>query len=154
LSVYKDPRSPYWQYDFQYQGRRFYGSTGTKTKAKAEAVERQKRLEAASGQANRPKVPTLDGACGEWWEAKGKDLASAKDVDARIALCLKLIGPNVLVTDITTSVVAKAIQKRRGLLVRGQKVPTNATVNRDIIDTLRPVLTDVVMSVTRTFGQS
>lgn len=140
MSVYEDKRSPYWQYDFQYQGRRFHGSTGVTTKAKAEAVERQKRLEAATGQANRPKVPTLDVACGDWWEAKGKDLASAKDLEARIALCIKLIGANVLVTDITTATVATAIKKRRGIFVRGKTAPTNATVNRDIICTLRPIL--------------
>ena len=42
MSVYKDKdgRSPYWHYDFQINGRRFHGSTKTRT---AEAFERAVR---------------------------------------------------------------------------------------------------------------
>ena len=49
MSVYKSKNSPYWQYDFQYQGVRFHGSTGTTQKRAAEAIERQKRTEVAQG---------------------------------------------------------------------------------------------------------
>jgi integrase len=140
MSVYKPAKGPYWHYDFVYQGRRFYGSTLQTTRLKAEAVERAKRLAAATGEINRPQVMTLDQAAGDWWEAKGRDLRSAPDLEPRIALCLKLLGKNRLVTEITTADVAEAIRKRRGMLVHGRKVPANATVNRDIIDTLRPIL--------------
>jgi hypothetical protein len=27
MSVHKDPRSPYWHYNFQINGQRYYGST-------------------------------------------------------------------------------------------------------------------------------
>jgi Meiotically Up-regulated Gene 113 (MUG113) protein len=43
MTVYKDPRSPYWQYDFQINGRRFHGSTKAPTERDAEAVERAVR---------------------------------------------------------------------------------------------------------------
>ena len=43
MSVRKDPRSPYWSYNFQINGRRFYGSTKALPKRDAEAVERAER---------------------------------------------------------------------------------------------------------------
>jgi Meiotically up-regulated gene 113 len=45
MSVYKDKdgRSPYWHYDFQINGRRFHGSTKTRTERDAEAFERAVR---------------------------------------------------------------------------------------------------------------
>jgi hypothetical protein len=49
MSVRKDPRSPYWHYDFQISGRRFYGSTKARTERDAEAVERAVRERARNG---------------------------------------------------------------------------------------------------------
>ena len=43
MSVSKDPRSPYWRFDFQYRGHRFFGSTKATTRREAEAVERSER---------------------------------------------------------------------------------------------------------------
>jgi hypothetical protein len=39
MTVYRDPRSQYWHYDFQIHRRRFYGSTKRRTKSEAEAAE-------------------------------------------------------------------------------------------------------------------
>jgi len=140
VSVYKPAKGRYWLYDFVQQRHRFYGSTGQTTRRKAEDVERAKRFAAATGELTRSSIPTLDLAAQEWWEAKGRALKSAPDIEARLALCLKLIGRGKLVNEITTADVADAIRRRRGILTRGRTVASNATVNRDIIDTLRPVL--------------
>ena len=43
MSVIKDPRSPFWRFDFQINGHRFFGSTKATTKRQAEAVERAER---------------------------------------------------------------------------------------------------------------
>ena len=43
MSVYPDPRSPYYRYDFWWRGHRFLGSTKATTRREAEAVERQER---------------------------------------------------------------------------------------------------------------
>jgi hypothetical protein len=40
MTVHKDPRSPFWQYRFQINGRKFLGSTKARTERDAEAVER------------------------------------------------------------------------------------------------------------------
>ena len=43
MSIYKNPKSPYWQFDFEVGGHRFFGSTKTANKREAEAVERTER---------------------------------------------------------------------------------------------------------------
>lgn len=45
--LYKPRRSPYWHFDFQIQGSRFCGSTGTADKAAAKLIEARRRTEAA-----------------------------------------------------------------------------------------------------------
>lgn len=140
MSVYKSPKSPYWQYDFIYQGNRFHGSTGQTTKSKAEAVERKKRELAATGQSDKRRIPTLDEAAAGWWLAKGQNLRSAEDVERRLALAVVLVGKGRLVNQIGSADIEAAINRRRGMLVHGKKPPSNATINRDIVDTLRPVL--------------
>lgn len=147
MSVYKSPKSRFWQFDFVISGRRFHGSTGQATRRAAEAVERQRRLEAATGQFGAVAKLTIDEAAGKWWAEVGIGRGDAKDVERRIANLVALIGKSKTIGEIDQSVVAGAIEKRRGqVLVRGKKdgakqyLPSNATVNRDIIDTLRPIL--------------
>lgn len=142
MSVYKPAKSRFFQYDFQYQGRRLHGSTGQTTRRRALEVEQAKKLAAAKGVSDRPAdVPTIDQAAQRFWEEHCQFKASADDIEARLNTMVALVGPRTLVTEITAEVISKAIAKRRGKLVRGKKVPTNSTVNRDMIDTtLRPLL--------------
>jgi AP2 domain len=46
MTLHKPAKSPYWQYDFQYRGHRFYGSTKTTDRREAEAIERGLRKRA------------------------------------------------------------------------------------------------------------
>ncbi len=156
MSIYKPAKSRFWHYDFQHKGHRFHGSTGQTTRAKALGVEAAQREAAALEIARSPdgkpaprrsKAPTLDAAAQEWWEWKGKHLGKPADEEARatrLEAAVKFVGADMLVTEIRTADIAEAIRKRRGKLVRGRagamKVPANATVNRDIIDTIRPVI--------------
>jgi len=82
---------------------------------------------------------TLDQAAYRWWDEIGIHLKSADDVDRRIVCLITLLGKNTSLADITSERITRAIQRRRGMLRRG-KAPANATVNRDVIDTLRPIL--------------
>jgi integrase len=151
MSVYKPAKSPLWAYDFQYKGHRFHGSTGAKTKAKALQVEAAHREQAALSLARKeapagregPRIPTLDEAANEWWESKGKALGRPSDEAVRavrLETAVSLVGKDKLITDIRTADIADAVRKRRGRLVHGKKVAANATVNRDVIDTIRPVI--------------
>ncbi|MBO9710507.1 MAG: tyrosine-type recombinase/integrase [Caulobacter sp.] len=147
MSVYKTPKSRFWQFDFVISGRRFHGSTGQTTRRAAEAVERQRRLEAATGQFGAVAKMTIDQAAGRYWAEVGIDRGDAKDVERRLENLVALIGKTRLLGDIDQAVIAGAIERRRGqALVRSKKdgakqyLPSNSTVNRDVVETLRPIL--------------
>lgn len=147
MSVYQHQKSPHWQYDFRYKGRRFHGSTGAATRRAAEAVERKVRQEAALGLLNEVAPLTIDQAAGKWWAEVGMDLRSAVDRERAIAVVVKLLGPQTPITEITTAKISAAIERRRGTAYTRapgknakRYLPSNTTVNRDVIDTLRPIL--------------
>jgi len=147
VSVYKPPKSRFWQYDFVYKGRRFHGSTGQATRRSAEIVERQKRLEAATGALGAVASMPFNHAAGRWWQEVGIGRGDSRDVERRLDRLIALIGPNTRLGEIDQAVVAAAIERRRGkVTVRSQKegareyLPSNSTVNRDVIETLRPIL--------------
>ena len=147
MSVYKRDDSPYWHYDFQIKRRRFHGSTGVETKRAAEAVERRIREQAAKGELDDAARMPLDVAAARWWDEHGSTLKGGDRLEGRIERAIHAVGPGVAIGDITTDVMARAIQRRRkaGFVkssAKGAKVyyPTPSTVNRDMIDTLRPIL--------------
>lgn len=147
MSVYKSPNSRFWQYDFQQKGRRFHGSTGVESKRAAEQVERDLRQKAALGLLDNASLMTLDIAAGQWWEEKGKGLKDSARLLGRIERMIAIVGPNVPINAITTKSMTTAIQKRRGQAYTKSKkknakvyLPSASTVNRDMIDSLRPIL--------------
>ncbi|MBI1405675.1 MAG: tyrosine-type recombinase/integrase [Caulobacter sp.] len=156
MSVYKPKKSRFWQYDFQAKGHRFHGSTGVETRRKAEAVERRLREEIAAGRNPHERALTLDEAAGRWWLEVGRHLAGPAHVERRIGICLRLLGKATPITEITTRAVSRAIETRRGetysrapdrpagdgrpALVAPRYPVSNATVNADIIITLRRIL--------------
>lgn len=140
MSVYQKKGSPYWHFDFIVQGRRFYGSTGAKTKREALKVEAAKRVQAVTGELLRAAVPTLDEAANTWWEAKGRDLKSAATWEARLDVAVKLIGANVPVNEVDADTLRKAIAKRRAQPTKHGKPRSNTTINRDIVEVIRPVI--------------
>lgn len=147
MSVYKPAKSRFFQYDFQYQGRRFHGSTGQETRRAAEAVERRKRQAAALGELDVDDIPTLQQAASAWWTDRAQHLRTADDVWTRIKICLRLVGERTRVSEIDSGVVLRAIQRRaretyaRSTAEKARRYPVQpATVNADIIATLRRIL--------------
>jgi integrase len=147
MSVYKPAKSRFWQYDFVISGKRFHGSTGQTSPRAAQAVERKKRLEAGLGSLGAVAKMTLNNAVGQYWAEKGIERGDAEDVERRLERLVLIIGPNVQLGDIDQVVVSAAVQTRkRQTMTRSPKKgspvykPSPATVNRDVIDTLRPVL--------------
>lgn len=147
MSVYKPAKSPFFQYDFQIRGRRFHGSTGVETRRAAEEVERRIRRAAALGELDDASTLTLDQAAARWWDEHGSTLKGGDRLEARIERVVNLIGPTTIIREITTKVVARAIERRRGQVrvhsaAKGAReyLPSDSTVNRDMIDTLRPIL--------------
>lgn len=146
MTVYKRPTGQFWHYDFVLKGKRYHGSTGAKSRRKAEEVEQAKRVLAATGELDRPAartIPTLGQAAAAWWQSKS-DKKSADQMLARVNLAVSLVGREKKVNEVTFSDISLAIQKRRGILVTGaddaKRPPSNATVNRDMIATLRPTI--------------
>lgn len=147
MSVYKPAKSPYFQYDFQIKGRRFHGSTGVETRRAAEEVERRIRRQAALGELDDASQMTLDQAASRWWDEHGQYLKGGDRLEARIERAVKAVGPGEVISQITTKVVARGIERRRGQVRVHSKakdareyLPSDSTVNRDMIDTLRPIL--------------
>lgn len=147
MSVYKPPKSRYFQYDFIIQGQRFHGSTGQVTKRDAERAERRIRAEVADGSYGSAANVTLDEACGRWWDDKGQHRGDAVDVERRLGVLIDLIGAETPLKSIDAEIVADAIRKRRKMPYVKSKaddareyLPSAATVNRDIVDQLRPVM--------------
>lgn len=150
MSVHKPATSRFWQYDFQYNGRRFHGSTNVETRRKAEEVERKLRHDAALGLLDDSAGMTLDEAAGRWWLEVGQHLRTARDVERRLGIVLRLMGKDTRLTEISTKDVARAIERRRAeTFTRGLDRPrrkakvhtlSNATVNGDIIGVLRRLL--------------
>lgn len=150
MSVYQDKRSRFWQYDFVKGGKRYTGSTGVETRRKAEEVERKIRQDVALGLYDDQAGMTLDEAAGRWWDEVGKSLATAKDVERRLGILLRLMGPTTRLTEITTRKASAAVEKRRretyakapdkpGAPAKRYPV-ANGTVNADIVGMLRRIM--------------
>lgn len=90
---------------------------------------------------------TLDQAAARWWDEVGATLKGGERLEARIERAVTLIGPTRPIVDITTQVMSRAIERRRGQTRTHAKgddareyLPSASTVNRDMIDAVRPIL--------------
>lgn len=136
MGVYR--KGKYWHYDFVFKGRRYHGSTGQETRRAAEAVERARRLEAATGYSEDAGCLTLDQAASRYHDEIAHTLSPEIYLYKRLMVTLDCVGKGRLLKEIDTSVIAEAIKKRRKYPGR---TPAPATINRDLIDhTLRPLL--------------
>lgn len=87
----KDKRSPYYQFDFQRNKRRFYGSTGCTSKRKAQQYIDRLLDEIASGSHGKTDI-TLDNACLAYWDGKAQHQASRKTTFYQLANLCSIIG--------------------------------------------------------------
>lgn len=129
-----------WHYDFVIGGRRVHGSTGQTTKRAAEAFEARRRREIAEGKDDRPPL-TIDLAAGRWWADVGQHRSDARDKERCIEWLLAQIGPVRMIETLKTADVLDLVARRRAEPARNRaRAVTSATVNRDVIGTLRPIL--------------
>lgn len=147
MSVYKPAKSRFFQYDFVIRGERHHGSTGQVTRRAAEKAESRIREQIADGTFGSKERVTLDEASGRWWEDVGVHRGDAVDVERRLEMLNTLFGGATLLKNIDAEAVADAIRKRRLIPYVKSKAddakryfPSPATVNRDVIEHLRPVM--------------
>jgi integrase len=143
MSVYKDPRSPFWQFDFQLAGHRFHGSAKATTKRDAEAVERREREKAkqlvAQIKAARTSLRLQDVATRYWTEI-GEHHSGSQNTWHQLGLLLKFFGQDKLLTDITGDDVAKLVAWRRGQPGKGGRLLSAYAVN-DTTEQLKKLFT-------------
>jgi len=143
MSLYK--RGDVWHYDFTVKGARYRASTGLRSKTAARQVEDREREAARLGRPSRATL-TLEEAANKWFLARCADTKSAKTTAIRLEILLRHIPPHTAIDTIDAPEVSEAIASRRMDTTRQsakgeRRAPSNATVNRDIIDTtLRPIL--------------
>jgi integrase len=153
MSLYRKPRSPYWYFEFQIDGCRFYGSTKATTRREAEKIEHTEREKAKANIATMKVVRTslrLDDVAGRYW-SQAQHRASSRNIWKRLSLLIEFFGKDKLITDITDEDVRALIAWRRGhrVIYKGHKpedcaLITRATVNlttmqlKALFATLRP----------------
>lgn len=141
MALYKPKKSPYFAYDFCIKGHRFHGSTGETARSKAVIFEAElrRRIKAGEDVASRAAM-SLDAAAERWWNEAGQHLARPGNVDRRLEVAVQLLGPQTPLNEITTAALDRAIQTRRYSLTKARKPLSNATINHDIVRTIRPIL--------------
>lgn len=96
MSVYRDKRSQFFQYEFQIQRRRFYGSTQRDNELEAREVEKEKRrqaIEQLERERAEQRAPlTLGRACERWWSEHGQHLADQK-IKSALDRIVEVLGP-------------------------------------------------------------
>lgn len=123
MSIYRKKGSPYFHFDFQFRGHRYYGSTGCKGKREAEEFERRERSKATLPDLQRSPI-SIDEACGLYQE-HAELLPSWKTIRYMLAAMVKGLGPRRLLSEISQRDLQLYFAKRS----TGR---ANATVNREI----------------------
>jgi len=149
MSVYKPKKSPFYSYDFELYGVRFYGPTKCRSKREAEQFEKERRVEAqragrdAHRSANSPM--TVNVGFDRFWVEKGKNYkgSSRETFFASLKWLAQQLGKNTLLRDIGPLKITDAIAARLAEKVKTAKAERpikNATVNRTVIEPLRTVM--------------
>jgi integrase len=105
MAVFRRSGSPHYQVEFIYRGDRISRSTGTRSRRKAEGIERKLKEEIRKRpppQAS-PLGHTLNTACGDYWEEHGKKLADQRNVERWLKyICRYLENKDMLLRDLST----------------------------------------------------
>jgi integrase len=143
MSVYRPKDSPFYQYDFQWRGNRFHGSTKQTSKReaeKAERIERERVKEhAAQVEATSASV-RLDDVAGRYWNEVGQHHAGADNTWRQIGFLIDFLGKDKLLTEITGNDVAKLVAWRRGHQRKDGSLISSYTVN-DTTEQLKKLFT-------------
>jgi integrase len=117
MSVYRIARSPYWQFDFQWRGHRFHGSTKATNRREAERVETAEREKAkrhvAQVEAARTSLRLQDVAT-RYWAEVGEHHSGSQNTWRQLGLLIEHFGKDKLLTEITDADAARLVAWRRG----------------------------------------
>lgn len=151
MSVYKPKASPYYHYDFQVDCDRFHGTTQTRNRREAEAIERQLKEKAKQDATLRRKLGeaplTIDVAVGRYWTEVAQYLSQSAKYFASLERLVSYFGKNRRLEDIDDEAIIRLVAFRRQQLRWGKsvlkngkiKTVSNATVNRETLVPLKTI---------------
>jgi len=154
MPVRKDKRSQFYTYEFELDGRRFYGPTKRTNEREALAIEKQEREKARQKLAAEAKLRngplTLRLATGRYWQEVGQFHAGANTTWRNLERLIEFFGPDEPMAAITGERVAALVSWRRGHSIPNRrrkpcKTPfaakriANATVNRSTLEPLKKI---------------
>lgn len=139
MSLYR--RGDTWHYDFQFAGQRYRGTTRCRKKGDAQKHLEGLRRDLALGAPDQVQGRTLKDVSAEWFTAKVSGSKAEVTVAFRLNIMLRHFDGDALISTIGAADVQAAISTRRIEKTRQNGLPSNSTVNRDLIDTtLRPIM--------------
>jgi len=149
MSVYKSSRSPYYQYDFELRGRRFYGSTKATSKAAALKAERliKDKLKAELDLVKQHGLngpPTIRYISGLYWTSVGQYHSGAQDTFRDLERLVTYFGPDKSLFEISDAETYALVAWRRQHTVKGREnapLISPATVNRSTTEVLKKLFT-------------
>ncbi|OSJ14387.1 integrase [Bradyrhizobium canariense] len=155
MSVYRDKRSPYYQFDFQHEGHRFHGSTKCTSRRDAEKFEAAEleKAKALVKATQRSKASlTIDDVADRLWKDSAQYDSEPKATETNLARLIEYFGKEKQLTEIDHKAAKELVAWRRGQRVsrRGmrtkeaeQALPlvSNATVNRSATKVLQRLFT-------------
>lgn len=124
MPLYQRAGSPFWQYSFTLNGTRFRGSTGETERRKAEAVEAERRYEAANRRTHKDPWRLRD-CFGAYWSEHAKHTRSSLFVLQKLDALSRILGADTLITDLTNASILDYRATRRGEGLQPQ------SINRD-----------------------
>jgi integrase len=155
VSVYKTKKSPFYQYDFQIRGRRFYGSTERTSRTEAEkfeGVERKKAKDLVLAEAKSRSSLSIDDVAVRLWDDVAQHDADDQATSTNLARLVEYFGRTTPLTDIDHNRAKQMVAWRRGHRVsrRGKRTKqqedalplvSNSTVNRSATKVLQRLFT-------------
>lgn len=151
MSVYRDQRSPFYQYDFQCAGNRFHGSTKCTTRRDAEkfeALEREKAKALVKATARAKASLAIDDVAARLWTHSAQYDSEPTATETNLARLIEYFGKSKPLTEIDHKAAQDMVAWRRGHRVkrRGKRTKeeeqalplvANATVNRSATKVLQ-----------------
>jgi len=117
MSVYKHAKTPFYQYDFVVDGRRFLGSTKTGSKKEAlgfEAKVREQAKKDLPSEKQTGNAPlTLDVAAGRDWSEVGQYHVCAADTWRALNRLIQFFGKDERLAEISDGDVSARVAWRR-----------------------------------------
>ena len=133
MSVYKPQGSPYFYWEFQFKGHRFYGRTGTTNREEAKAIEAVERSKVVRGEHFGTKDEmTVDIALGRYFTEVAASQTTADTTLYQFANLGRLLGADTLLSRISDKAVSALVARRRGEPSRNGGLLANSSVNREI----------------------